>query len=78
MRNLTLDGKIIIFKTAISKVVFQSFITTIRQHIVNELEKYRGNFCGKILLLLKSQKLTDQKILRQFASSIEVDPALFN
>ena len=69
MTNLTLDGKIIIFKTlAISKVVFQSFITTIRQHIVNELEKYRRNFCGKILLLLKSPKLTDQKILRQFAS----------
>ena len=40
MRNLTLEGKIVIFKTlAISKIVFQSLITPIPRHIVNELEK---------------------------------------
>ena len=42
MRKLTLEGKIITFKTiAISKIVFQSFITTIPKHIVNEVEKIR-------------------------------------
>ena len=50
MRNLTLEGKIVIFKTtAISKVVFQSFIATVPKHI-NELEKLQV-FCGKTLLL---------------------------
>ena len=40
MRNLTLEGKIAIFKTiAISKIVFQSFIATVPKHIINELEK---------------------------------------
>ena len=38
MRKLTLEGKIVIFKTiSISKIVFQAFITTVRKHIVNEL-----------------------------------------
>ena len=33
MRNLTLEGKLVIFKTiAISKIVFQSFITTVPKH----------------------------------------------
>ena len=51
MRNLTLEGKIVIFKTiAISKIVFQSFIATVPKHIINELEKLQV-FCGKILLL---------------------------
>ena len=32
--------KIVIFKTiAISKIVFESFITTATKHIINELEK---------------------------------------
>ena len=46
MRKLTLEGKIVIFKTvAISKIVFQSFITTVPKHSVNELEKkYRRLF----------------------------------
>ena len=36
MRRLTLEGKIVIFKTiAISKIVFQAFITTVPKHIVN-------------------------------------------
>ena len=33
MRNLTLEGKIVVFKTiAISKIVFQSFIITFPKH----------------------------------------------
>ena len=40
MRNLTLEGEIVIFKTlAISKIVFQSLITPFPRHIVNKLEK---------------------------------------
>ena len=42
MRNLTLEGKIAIFKTkkiAVSKVAFLSFLSTIPKHIVKELEK---------------------------------------
>ena len=40
MRKLTLKKKIVIFKTvAISKIVSQSFITTVPKHIINELEK---------------------------------------
>ena len=47
MRNLTLEGKIAIFKTiAISKVVFQSFIATVPKHI-NELEKIQKAFLWK-------------------------------
>ena len=39
-RNLTVVGKIIIFKTiAVSKIVFQSFIATVPKYIINELEK---------------------------------------
>ena len=45
MRNLTLEGKIVIFKTkAISKVVFQSFITTVPKYVVNKLEKIQNDF----------------------------------
>ena len=40
MRNLTLEVKIVIFKTIeISKIFFQSFITFVQKHIINELEK---------------------------------------
>ena len=50
MRNLTLEGKIVIFKTiAISKIYFQSFIATVLKHIINELEK--------TLLLRQSMKV---------------------
>ena len=39
-RNLMLEGKIIIFKTiAISKIVFQSFTTTVPKLIKNELRE---------------------------------------
>ena len=45
MRNLTLEGKIAIFKTiAISKTVFQSIIATVPKHIINELEKIQKVF----------------------------------
>ena len=45
MRRLTLEGKIVIFKTiAISKIVFQAFITTAPKHIVNELKKLQKAF----------------------------------
>ena len=48
MRNLTLEGKIVIFKTiAISKIVFQSFMTTVPKHIINELEKIQKAFLWK-------------------------------
>ena len=48
MRNLTLEGKISYFKTiAISKIVFQSFITTVPKHIINELEKIQKAFLWK-------------------------------
>ena len=58
MRNLTLEGKISYFKTiAISKIVFQSFITTVPKLIINELEKYRRLFCGKTSLLRQNMKL---------------------
>ena len=37
MRNLTLEGKIVIFKTkVVSKIVYQSIITTIPKYVVNE------------------------------------------
>ena len=48
MRNLTLEGKIVIFKTlAISKIVFQSLITPVPRHVVNELEKIQKTFLWK-------------------------------
>ena len=37
IRKLTLEEKLVIFKTiVISKIVFQSFITTIRRHIMSK------------------------------------------
>ena len=48
MRNFALEGKIVIFKTlAISKIVFQSMITPIPSHIVNELERTQKAFLSK-------------------------------
>ena len=48
MRNLTPEGKIVIFKTiAISKIVFQSFIITVPKRIINELEKIQKAFLWK-------------------------------
>ena len=48
MRNLTLKGKIVSFDTiVISKIVFQSFMTTAQKHIVNDLEKIKKAFLWK-------------------------------
>ena len=46
MRNLALEGKIVISKTiAITKIVFQSFKTIYNpNHIINELEKNTEGF----------------------------------
>ena len=52
MRKRTLEAKIVIFKTiAISKIVFQAFITTVSRQIVNELKKTKRLFLGITLLL---------------------------
>ena len=46
--NLTLKGKIVIFKTlAISKTVFQSLISTVPRHIINELQRIQKAFLLK-------------------------------
>ena len=48
MRNLTLEGKILIFKTlAISEINFQSLTTTVSKHITNELQKIQTAFLRK-------------------------------
>ena len=45
MRNLTLERKIVIYKTtAISKIIFLSFITTPPKHILNGLDKIQKAF----------------------------------
>ena len=45
MRNLTLEGKIVIFTTImISKIAFQSFLTNVPKHIVNEIKKIQKAF----------------------------------
>ena len=45
MGRLTLEGKIVIFETiAISKTVFQAFITTVPKYILNELKKIQNPF----------------------------------
>ena len=48
MRNLTLERTIVIFKTlALCKIVFQSLITSVPRHTVNELEKIQKAFLWK-------------------------------
>ena len=44
MKKLTLEGKIIFKTIAISKIVFQAFITTVPKHIVNERKKIQKAF----------------------------------
>ena len=52
MKKLTVEGKIDIFKTiAISKIVFQAFITTVSRQIVHELKNTKRLFLGITLLL---------------------------
>ena len=46
--TLTLEGKILIFKTlALSKIIFQAFVTSIPIYIVTELEKIQESFLWK-------------------------------
>ena len=53
-RKLTLEGEIIIFKTIkISKIVFQSLITTAPNRNMNKLEKNAKGFFSGINLLLR-------------------------
>ena len=45
LRNLTLEGKILIFKTlALSKIIFQAFVAPIPIYVVTELEKIQKRF----------------------------------
>ena len=45
LRNLTLEGKILIFKTlALSKIIFQAFVTPIPIYVVTEREKIQKSF----------------------------------
>ena len=45
LRKLTLEGNILIFKTlALSKIVFQAFVTPIPDYVVIELEKIQKFF----------------------------------
>ena len=45
MGKLTLEGEIVVFKTILTlKIFFQSFITTVLKHIMNELEKIQKYF----------------------------------
>ena len=51
LQNLTLEGKIPIFKTlALSKIIFQTFVTPILNYLVTKLEKIQKRFYGKIQL----------------------------
>ena len=44
-RSLTLEGKTLIFKTlALSKIIFQAFVTPIPIYVVTELEKIQKSF----------------------------------
>ena len=48
MRNLILERKIVTFKTiTISKIIFQSFTTTIPKYIINDLRKTQKAFLWK-------------------------------
>ena len=45
LRNLTLERKILIFKTlALSKIIFQAFVGPIPIYVVTELEKTQKSF----------------------------------
>ena len=46
-RNLTLEGKMVIFKTlAISKVVYIAYLSEVPNYIIETLEKIQNEFCG--------------------------------
>ena len=45
LQNLTLEGKILIFKTlALSKIIFQAFVIPIPIYVVTEIEKVQKSF----------------------------------
>ena len=45
MRNLTLEGKITIFKTlAISKIIHLSLVTNVLTQLINEINKVQKEF----------------------------------
>ena len=48
MRNLTLEGRMVVFKTlAISKIVFLALLNRIPHQVVKELEKIQKSFLWK-------------------------------
>ena len=48
MRNLTLEERIVVFKTlAVSKIVFLAILTKIPYQVVKELEKIQKTFLWK-------------------------------
>ena len=48
MRNLTLEERIVVFKTlAVSKIVFLAILTKIPYQVVKELEKTQKTFLWK-------------------------------
>ena len=58
MRRLTLEGKIIVFKTlAISKIVFLSLISKVPAEIINELERIQKTFLWSSKPKIKNETL---------------------
>ena len=58
MRRLTLEGKIIVFKTlAISKIVFLSLISKVPTEIISELERIQKTFLWPSKPKIKSETL---------------------
>ena len=48
MQSLTIEGKIIIFRTlALSKVVYLALLTVVPHHITDKLTKIQTNFIWK-------------------------------
>ena len=58
MRRLTLEGKIIVFKTlAISKIVFLSLISKVPTEIISELERIQKTFLWPSKPKIKNETL---------------------
>ena len=62
MRKLTLEEKIVVFKTiAVSKIVFQALITTAPKHIANELKEIQKTvFWNNSSLEIKHETLCNE------------------
>ena len=70
MGRLTLEGKIVIFETiAISKTVFQAFITTVPKYILNELKKIQNAFFWTAIYMLPPL-ITNNTYMRSFQYKI--------